>query len=797
MRGLHVFLFVLVVTPATAGEIFAYVAENYTDSSCGAPVGDETARRRLNGVKTFIVSACSYNNEPQLRSPLEIFSDYGAIKAFFSKSPLSSRSHLAKCFEEVLNALRRDLTPQDEGYHQIMVVIPSYLSSLKSKASRDYGKARWEVKGAEPQKDLPDFREVQVATVNQLIPRLTLLTTALKSFRTQIRMDEEGASKLMEEIYNVNASNAKPDISIPHLSREEEDQSVFGDAFNEEPSVKDGRGNTTDKAGELLRLSCFPSWIIREITGSLITLILFCFKPERGQSIREMSVEQGYELETNHCVLLKVPKQTCSFDVSMCVVDTEVASLLSDYRLYVRPLILNGRRPQQRGQTNESPTNKFGAEIDELHREFYKLPLATRLVGPQRNKVWGYIVGRLGEKLEKGVALLAASGITPANVQRTYNINNCDTYFLTPTCKPLHRCDRTIEPVLRSLGIDSGMFTKIRAMREQFEFSSGSHESQQLVHAAQSHTRKTALCNYIDQKSTKTELAIHSALTLATEHRHRSIVSVPAGSSHTPASKSGDHLKNEILTLTGRLPVGHEFMDRPALFQRLEGVHWLREEAKREEALADLAHLFPLLGSDLPADSVEWTLAEIEEKTRSAVYTLWWADDDDDADEEDASASGSVTTRTVSGPWIRTAAAGPLPSLLAQGGEDIPFASLLPAADPSPTKKRRRRIEWRDSDRAELARAQKIHGSAFRNMGEDVSLRFQPALMALSEIERGDRLKSYASSPVFRSYITALVDSPVSATNNSSTNTGPAVVDAKRRLPLPFLDALPAQLAPD
>ena len=171
--------------------------------------------------------------------------------------------------------------------------------------------------------------------------------------------------------------------------------------------------------------------------------------------------------------------------------------------------------------------------------------------------------------------------------------------------------------------------------------------------------------------------------------------------------RSGDELRNEFWTLTGRLPVNHETWTRTELFQRVEACKLLMEEEKLREAR--LWEVYNVIGGRHPCRVEEYSLRELDQRIQAAVQ--------------------------VENGW----GGAPGPKL-----EEVePAVGVGRPAD---------RLLWTKEDRAELRRGQTLHGSSFRGMSRDQSLLFQPALMGLSEQGRAKRLKSYASSSLYLKY---------------------------------------------
>lgn len=176
-------------------------------------------------------------------------------------------------------------------------------------------------------------------------------------------------------------------------------------------------------------------------------------------------------------------------------------------------------------------------------------------------------------------------------------------------------------------------------------------------------------------------------------------------------TRSGDELRNEFWTLTGRLPVDHQSWSRTELFQRVEGCKLLMEEEKlREEEEksreALLWEVFEVLGGRFPYGIEEYSLKDLNQRIQAAVeFENGWG-------------------------WPAVEEAKPA------GVVGLPGD----------------RIVWTEEDRAELLRGQALYGSSFRDMSRDSSLLFQPALSNLSDKDRAKKLKSYASSPLYIKY---------------------------------------------
>ena len=485
--------------------IFKYVTDLYTDEGSGAPVGDKTAKNRLTYVKKFIASVVPL---AQRRSVLSVFSDVEAVRVFFTEEVSSSqKAHVVACFVHILERIGQDLDSNDPEFHRISASVPSCLSSLKRKGQRDWTLKHREnvsTRSAERDAKAGGYRQLQERVAAEVLPRVELLLRAAISYVSQVRMPEEEAAALMVEIQAKKPSATRPDPNTPFMTRGEEDAAVFG---REEPEEED---SSPDCAGNFLRMKKFPPWLVSEITAGLQLAIHASVKPERSQSLRCMTLAEGRELEQWCCAILPVWKLCCTFDYSYCIVNERVAEVLGSYRLWVRPLILRGLRRdgglEEKDEVEGAGRAGLEEEISSFYREFHAKPLSERLTarGGARGAVWRYIGSSLAER---------HGALPSARIQRIYNEANSDqNYFMTPYAKPLDSTD--FGPILGCLDMGGLTVTDLRRWREQMEAEMGDRFTQELVHAAESHSASTARKYYINSSKTNKEVSLSLSLSL-------------------------------------------------------------------------------------------------------------------------------------------------------------------------------------------------------------------------------------------------------------------------------------------
>lgn len=396
-------------------EIFAFVLSGYSSPVDGAVVHESTARQRFNKVRTYIESNVKVDEK---RSPASLFGDQTAMRAFLSTTPVSNRSRICVCFEEILSHLSLGLSPSSPFYDKVQLAVPTLLRRCKTKANSSYRALRSEMKEgesfSEQLRQQADFKDLQARAVAESIPRLKDILILGFSYLHEVRADENLAARYLSELDLGSKGAALEGDCEFALSPFEEDEFVFGTAFGDAARREAGSGcnkcQNDDEAGRFLRLEKFPESLYIEATGIMMLLGNISVKPERSSSFREMTEKQALELEESQTCELRVKKLTASFKYSQCVVTEEVAEMLRDYRLSLKVLVSN----KLRRSPSALPAAPYKEDIKRLHDLSVGQPLLLKLQEPQRYRVWRSV--RKALLAEKGVSL------TMDEIQSVYHV---------------------------------------------------------------------------------------------------------------------------------------------------------------------------------------------------------------------------------------------------------------------------------------------------------------------------------------------------------------------------------------
>lgn len=407
----------------TRDQIFCFVLSGYSSPVDGAVVREATARQRFNKVKAFIDGNVPKDGK---RSPANLFGDQGAMRAFLSTTPLSNRSRICVCFEEILSHLSLSLSSSSPCAESVRHIVPTLLRRCKTKANSSYRTQRAEMKDGDTRQQ-EDFKDLQARAVAESVPRLKDILILAFSYLHEVRADEKLAARILSELDLPETGKGDPEGDCEFsLSPSEEDEFVFGTAFSD-ATKKEAAACTdkqrsddkceTDEAGRFLRLQRFPESLFSEATGILMMLANISVKPERSSSFREMTTYQALELEQSQTCELRVKKVTASFKYSQCVVTKEVAELFRDYRLSLKVLVSN----KLKRCPSPLPGERYKEDIKRLHDQCLDEPLLTKLREPQRLRVWRSVQKAL---LDKGVSL------TMGQIQSVYNVISISYYYL-------------------------------------------------------------------------------------------------------------------------------------------------------------------------------------------------------------------------------------------------------------------------------------------------------------------------------------------------------------------------------
>lgn len=432
----------------TRDQIFCFVLSGYSSPVDGAVVREATARQRFNKVKAFIDGNVPKDGK---RSPANLFGDQGAMRAFLSTTPLSNRSRICVCFEEILSHLSLSLSSSSPCAESVRHIVPTLLRRCKTKANSSYRTQRAEMKDGESiNGQQEDFKDLQARAVAESVPRLKDILILAFSYLHEVRADEKLAARILSELDLPETGKGDPEGDCEFsLSPSDEDDFVFGTAFSD-ATKKEAAACTdkqrsddkceTDEAGRFLRLQRFPESLFSEATGILMMLANISVKPERSSSFREMTTYQALELEQSQTCELRVKKVTASFKYSQCVVTKEVAELFRDYRLSLKVLVSN----KLKRCPSPLPGERYKEDIKRLHDQCLDEPLLTKLREPQRLRVWRSVQKAL---LDKGVSL------TMGQIQSVYNV--ISYYYLVRMITQSYICFSSSGQLQRRIFSDS------------------------------------------------------------------------------------------------------------------------------------------------------------------------------------------------------------------------------------------------------------------------------------------------------------------------------------------------------
>lgn len=180
----------------------------------------------------------------------------------------------------------------------------------------------------------------------------------------------------------------------------------------------------------------------------------------------------------------------------------------------------------------------------------------------------------------------------------------------------------------------------------------------------------------------------------------------------------------------GRLPIDYEAYSIPELRQRLEAAQYLEDETR-------------MAPTDAKVCSSEVTVS-------SAVSFLPLAS---------LSAAAPASTAAPSLPpeqvhiWPEADKA-----TVSSVVSFLPLASLrsLPAAAPASTAAPTEVHAWSEADKAALASGIQMHNRAWAAIARDQTLAFSSGLSALALKQKTNKLKSYANSETFKTYMNTL-----------------------------------------
>jgi hypothetical protein len=444
-----------------------------------------------------------------------------------------------------------------------------------------------------------------------------------------------------------------------------------------------------------LKLSRFPPSWISEINELLFLAIQTCIKPERVDSLLNMSEAQAATLEQSLCVQLAVRKPSCSFDESVCVVSQKVASMIRDYRLIVRRITAARCYRAARPVFLSSP--RLVDLVKQSHAEWLSRPLAN--AGTPSKSKWRLVQ----ELLKKKLTPLESQSrnfrkLTCSQISYVYYNNACDQFFRSPANAPLLQLNPATHAMV-TLGFspaeaNQATTTLLRAKREQHEWENGDAISQSLVHDSLSHTRDSALNYYILPVTASLKArAAHSALSLASAPVHN-------------RSQLMVRLHQEMK----RLPYRCAELSTTDLSERWEG-HLELKQYRKEQQLQQMRKE-QQLALDLPEVDLDAFL-----------------------------------------PAASPAASGMMNDQDQSGDQELNLPSHRPAASFISTRPSGRVI-WTVADKKALMAGIRKHKNGWSKMAADSTLLFSDDLIKSSSLQKvvANKLKAYARSPGFKRF---------------------------------------------
>ena len=455
-----------------------------------------------------------------------------------------------------------------------------------------------------------------------------------------------------------------------------------------------------DTSGNLLKLSRFPASWISEINELLFLAIQTCIKPERIDSLLNMSEAQAATLEQSLCVQLAVRKPSCSFDESFCVISQTVASMIRSYRLIVRPITAVRGYRAPRPAFLSSP--RLVDVVKQSHTEWLSRPLVQKAshAGALSKNKWSLVLDLLKKKLTPLESQLSRfKKLTSSQISYVYYNNACDQFFRSPANAPLLQLNPATHAMV-TLGFspaeaNQATTTLLRAKREQHEWENGDAISQSLVHDSLSHTRDSALHYYILPVTASLKArAAHSALSLASAPVHN-------------RSQLMVRLHQEMK----RLPYRCAELSTTDLSERWEG-HLELKQYRKEQQLQQMRKE-QQLALDLPEVDLDAFL-----------------------------------------PAASPAASGMMNDQDQSGDQELNLPSHRPAASFISTRPSGRVI-WTVADKKALMAGIRKHKNGWSKMAADSTLLFSDDLIKSSSLQKvvANKLKAYARSPSFKSFL--------------------------------------------
>jgi hypothetical protein len=251
-------------------EMVEWLATELTDELTCENLKERTVLMRLNALRRYIGLCISGTGKLSLS---QVFSNADMMRSFLLAEPISSRSHSISALLKVNSILQQQAGRQCPNYDKLVHEIPLFLAKARTTAVRVYRKAlvaskdvkaRLAIECAKLHQAGSPYKLLQ-SCIRDQVPRFYLLGRAALSYKYEVRLHAQAgdAAALLSELKRPTfCSQYEPPLLEEPLSDDE-----------------------ADEAGDLLRLTKYPSVWLNEATAILFLAIQCCVKPERGSCV--------------------------------------------------------------------------------------------------------------------------------------------------------------------------------------------------------------------------------------------------------------------------------------------------------------------------------------------------------------------------------------------------------------------------------------------------------------------------------------------------------------------------------
>jgi len=410
-----------------------------------------------------------------------------------------------------------------------------------------------------------------------------------------------------------------------------------------------------------------------------------------------------------------VIKAKCSFRNSLCVINADVAEMMSEYAI-LRKVAASGRG-YRRAKPLETSTERFLLDNIEKLKESVQetsswLPSVVNPVGKWRRALISF-----ANKLEVSIDDLSKKFST-REFQSFAHLHASDFFFRSPSNSPLTSLHVEIGAVLKSIGFEgNGASTFFRAAKEQEAYEEGTARIQLLVHDSLTHVSGVANNCYIVRNTERMkEKTTHAALSLGVE---AAATSSSSGGCDDYYEDSRRALIQELHHLLGRREGYFDDWNLLELRQRREAALDALYETKRKN----------YYNGSRNYKRQEKTIAQTPQSDDNASQDYWSPMEQDHYSEDEHQYPLSVQSGASSGDG-------------AVGEKD---GALV--AHPA------ERVIWTAKDKESLRLAALHFSKSWVGIARSSAFTFSPGIQDLNLKTRANKLKSYFSSPAFQQYL--------------------------------------------